>query len=131
MAKAIVKEAKRKLVNAKIILTIATFSLFYLPLNTSYADSDIAALGRLKGVYVNLRIYDKTPQLIPKQRIDEKRLLKHMEERLINTIGKEKDIRLFKAIDPHLNVKVIIEGKELHAYNGPKKICITSLSKHL
>lgn len=109
------------MVSKKIILTIATFLLFYLLLNTSYADSDIAALGNLKGVYVNLKIYDKTPQGIPKQRIDEKRLLKHIEERLIITIGKEKGIRLFKAIDPHLNVEVIIEGQELHADGRPKK----------
>lgn len=109
------------MVSKKIILTIATFLLFNLPLNTSYADSDIAALGNLKGIYVNLKIYDKTPQGIPKQRIDEKRLLKYIEERLINTIGKGKGIRLFKAIDPHLNVKVIIEGQELHAAAGPKK----------
>lgn len=109
------------MVNAKIKLSIATFLLINLPFNTSYADSDIAALGDLKGVYVNLKIYDKTPQLIPKQHIDEKRLLKYIEESLINTIGKEKGIRLFKAIDPHLNVKVIIEGQELHAADGPKK----------
>ena len=109
------------MVNAKIILSITTFLLINLPLNTSYADSDIAALGNLKGVYVNLKINDKTPQGIPKQRIDKKRLSKYIEERLINTIGKEKGIRLFKAIDPHLNVKVIIEGQELHAAAGPKK----------
>ena len=119
--KAIVKEAKRKLVNAKIILSIATFLLINLPLNTSYSDSDIAALGNLKGIYVNLKINDKVPQGIPKQRIDKKRLLKYIEKELINTIGKERGIRLFKAIDPHLNVEVIIEGQELHAADGPKK----------
>ena len=109
------------MVNAKIILSIATFLLINLPLNTSYADSDIAALGHLKGIYVNLKIYDKTPQGIPKQRIDKKRLLKYIEKQLINTIGKERGIRLFKPIDSHLNVEVIIEGQELHAADGPKK----------
>lgn len=109
------------MVSNKIILTIVTFLLINIPLNTSYADSDIAALGNLRGIYVNLQINDKTPQGIPKQRIDKKRLLKYIEGSLINTIGKEKGIRLFNAIDPHLNVKVIIEGQELHAAAGPKK----------
>ena len=109
------------MVKAKIILSIATFLLINLPLNTSYADSDIAALGNLKGIYVNLKINDRTPQGVPKQRIDKKKLLKYVEKELINTIGKERGIRLFKAIDPHLNVEVIIEGQEHHAADRLQK----------
>ncbi|MGR3302955.1 MAG: hypothetical protein ACUZ8I_10695 [Candidatus Scalindua sp.] len=109
------------MVSKKIILSIVTFLLINLPLNTSYADSDIAALGDLKGLYVNLKINDRTPQGIPKQRIDKKRLLKYVEKELINTIGKERGIRLFKSIDPHLNVKVTIEGEEHHASDRVKK----------
>lgn len=109
------------MVSKKIILSIATFLFINLPLNTSYADSDIAALGDLKGIYVNLKINDRTPQGIPKQRIDKKKLLKSIEKQLINTIGKERGIRLFKSIDPHLNVNVIIEGQEHHTTDRLKK----------
>ena len=109
------------MVSRKIILTIATFLLINLPLNTSYANSDIAALGDLKGIYVNLKINDRTPQGVPKQRIDKKKLLKYIEKQLINTIGKERGIKLFKSIDPHLNVNVIIECQEHHAADRLKK----------
>jgi hypothetical protein len=103
------------LVNAKIILSVATFLLINLLLSSSYADSDIAALGDLKGIYVNLKINDRTPPGMPRQRIDKKKLLKYVEKKLTNTIGKERGIRLFKSIDPHFNVKVIIEGQEHHS----------------
>jgi hypothetical protein len=103
------------LVNTKTILSTATFLLINLLLSSSYADSNIAALGDLNGIYVNLKINDRTPQGVPKQRIDKKKLLKYVEKELINTIGKERGIRLFKSIDPHLNVKIIIEGQEHHA----------------
>ena len=45
-----------------ISISVTTFLLTHLSLSISYADSEIAALGNLKGVYVNLKIHYRSLQ---------------------------------------------------------------------
>ncbi len=64
-------------------LTVILF-IFVLLISTSvYADRDIAALGNLQGVYVNLKIHDRIPQGMAKHRINQDALLKHFKNELI------------------------------------------------
>lgn len=98
-------------VNKKLILFIATFFFIHLLYNTGYANSDIAALGNLKGVYVYLEIYDKTPQGMTIPRLNKNSLIKHVQKQLENSIGRERNIRLSQTVlDPHLVIDITIKG---------------------
>ncbi|MFV1977603.1 MAG: hypothetical protein ACC651_17825 [Candidatus Scalindua sp.] len=96
-------------VKKKIIIAITL--LIPLLQNTAYCESNIAALGNLKGVYINLNIYNKTPPGMNMARINKNRLIRHVQKQLKNSIGREMDLRLTQStIDQHLLIDIIIKG---------------------
>lgn len=93
-----------------IKILIIIFFLNYFSLNTVY--SDIEALGNLKGVFVTLKIYDKTPQDMIMPHFDKSKLLKHINDELTDLFRNTQNFKVYKIpnITPRLDINITIKG---------------------
>lgn len=93
------------------LLLLVLITLLYV--NAAFADSDLRALAGLKGFRVVLKVIDKTPPHMPRQKIDKNELRKYAEDKIAERFKKEKDLRLFGSSSQILNIDINIEGKAL------------------